>query len=36
VGGVKCGAYNYKHTCGTCNGSTENADTQTYTQQTCR
>jgi hypothetical protein len=36
VGGVKCGAYNYKHTCGTCNGSTANADTQTYTQQTCR
>jgi hypothetical protein len=35
VGGVKCGSYAYKHTCGTCNGSTENADTQVYTQQLC-
>jgi len=35
VAHVACGAYAYKHTCGTCNGSTENADTLTYTQQTC-
>jgi hypothetical protein len=35
VASIKCGAYAYKHTCGTCNGSTENADSQLYTQQMC-
>lgn len=36
IAAVKCGVYAYKHTCGTCNGSTAAADTQAYTQQTCR